>query len=111
MEDELVQVLANTQSPNQPVRHQAEISLNHAKTNPAFPISLANIAAHEPIDVSIRQAALTTLRQFVEKNWNPDALDTEPSVPIPDDAREQLRQVLLGLSLNQENRKVKNGAR
>ncbi|KEZ41425.1 Importin-beta domain-containing protein [Scedosporium apiospermum] len=111
MDDELVQVLTNTQSPDQPVRHQAELALNHAKSNPAFPVSLANVAAHTSVDTSVRQAALSSLRLFIESNWNPDDQDVEPVIAISDEARAQLRRILLELTLSpEENRKVKIAA-
>lgn len=112
MDDELVQVLTNTQSPDQPIRHQAELALNHAKSNPAFPVSLANVAAHTSVDTSVRQAALSSLRLFIESNWNPDDQDVEPVIAISDEARAQLRRILLELTLSpEENRKVKIAAR
>lgn len=113
MEDQLVAVLANTQSPNQGPRQQAEIELKHARTNPAFPTSLANIAAHTSIDTGVRQAALSTLRLFIEKNWSPEDADAvEPRVEISEETRQQLRRALLDLALsNEDNRKVKIAAR
>ncbi|KAF7545855.1 hypothetical protein G7046_g9462 [Stylonectria norvegica] len=108
MEDQLVRLLANTQLSEQVPRQQAEIELKHARTNPAFPVALANIAAHASIDTNIRQSALSTLRLFIEKNWSTDELDDEPQVPISNEARGQLRQTLLDLVLSpEENRKVK----
>jgi importin-9 len=112
MEDQLVTILANTQSAEQGPRQQAEINLKHATTNPAFPLSLANIAAHTAIDTSIRQVALTTLRLFIQSNWSLEDRDGEPQVEISDATREQLRRVLLDLALsNEDNRKVKISAR
>ncbi|KAM5347947.1 hypothetical protein ACJ41O_007771 [Fusarium nematophilum] len=111
MEDQLVQLFANTQQSEQAPRQQAEIELKRARTNPAFPLSLANIAAHTSIDTSIRQAALSNLRLFIEKNWSIEELDDEPQIPISDEVRGQLKQVLLDLSLSQEDdRKVKISA-
>jgi hypothetical protein len=113
MEDQLVDLLAKTQLPDQ-ARLQAELDLLHARTNPAFPTSLANVAAHVSIDTAIRQAALSTLRLFIEKNWNAGDRepDQEPQIEIPDASRAHLRQVLLELALSTEdNRKVKVAAR
>ncbi|KAH7134349.1 armadillo-type protein [Dactylonectria macrodidyma] len=111
MEDQLVQLLANTQLPDQAPRQQAEIELKHARTNPAFPLSLANVAAHASIETNIRQAALTNLRLFIEKNWNVDDDEGEPQIPIADESRGQLKQTLLDLALSpEEDRKVKISA-
>lgn len=113
MEDQLVAVLANTQSPETAPRQQAELELKQARTNPAFPLSLANVAAHTSIDTAIRQAALSTLRLFIEGNWIVGDHDgAEPQVEVPDATREQLRRALLELALSTEdNRKVKIAAR
>ncbi|KAL2879038.1 hypothetical protein SGCOL_005738 [Colletotrichum sp. CLE4] len=106
MEDQLVSLLANTQSSDQGPRQQAEIELKHARANPAFPTSLANIANHNSIDVAIRQAALSTLRLFIERNWNPEDRDfAEPPVDISDASREQLRNTLLEIALSDEDKR------
>ncbi|RSL71941.1 hypothetical protein CEP54_001060 [Fusarium duplospermum] len=111
MEDQLVQLLANTQLSEQGPRQQAEIELKRARSNPAFPLSLANIASHASIDTGIRQSALSNLRIFIEKNWSDDEADDEPALPIADDVRGQLKQVLLDLCLSPEgDRKVKLAA-
>jgi hypothetical protein len=111
MEDQLVQLLSNTQLADQGPRQQAEIELKRARTNPAFPLSLANIAAHTSIETNIRQSALSNLRLFIEDNWSNDELNEGPLIPISDEVRGQLKQVLLDLVLSQEeDRKVKISA-
>lgn len=107
-----MQLLANIQLPDQGPRQQAEIELNRARTNPAFPVSLAKIASHASVSTGVRQAALTSLRQFIEGNWAIGDQDDEPIIPIDDDTRAILRQSLLDLALSQEeDRKVKISAR
>ncbi|ROW01143.1 hypothetical protein VSDG_02656 [Cytospora chrysosperma] len=110
MEDQLAQLLANTQLPAEEPRKRAELDLKHAQTNPAFPVLLANIAAHNSVTTDIRQAALTYLRRFIEHNWAEEGDDGEgPQVPIPDSTKEQLRHKLLELALSDEpDRKVKS---
>ena len=112
MEDQLVQLLSSTQLPEQGPRQQAEIELKRARSNPAFPTALANIASHTSIESNIRQSALSTLRLFIEANWaNEDPLD-DPQILISDETRSQIRQSLLELALSQEeDRKVKISAR
>ncbi|KAJ6447235.1 AP-3 adaptor complex subunit beta [Purpureocillium lavendulum] len=111
MEDQLAQLLANTMLSEQAPRQQAEIELKRARTSPSFPAALANIASHASVAVTVRQAALTNLRLFVEANWaNEDPAD-EPQIPIADDAREHVKQVLLDLAIGHEDdRKVKTQA-
>ncbi|KJZ80002.1 hypothetical protein HIM_00716 [Hirsutella minnesotensis 3608] len=111
MEDQLVQLLANTQLPDPGPRQQAELDLKRARTNPAFPVSLANVASHASIPTSVRQSALSTLRIFIEQNWAADDYGSEPLIPISDDARAHLKQILLDLALSKdEDRKVKIAA-
>jgi hypothetical protein len=109
MEDQLVQVLANTQLPAEGPRKQAELDLKHAESNPAFPLSLANIGNHSAISVDVRQAALTQLRQFVERNWSGES-DDGPTVPIDNNIKDQIRPMLLELAINSDDRKIKTSA-
>ena len=112
MEDQLVQLLRNTQLSEQGPRQHAEIELKRARTNPAYPVSLANIASHTSIETNIRQAALSQLRLFIQSNWSAEEDDGEQQIPIPDDTRAQLKQILLDLALSpEEDRKVKIAAR
>lgn len=110
MDEQLVRLLASTQLPQEGPRKQAEIDLIRAKTNPDFPLSLARIGSHPQATVEIRQSALTYLRKFVEENWSPEHTDGIP-IPIADPVKDQLRQAVLQLVLNDENeRKVKVAA-
>jgi importin-9 len=112
MEDQLIQLLSSTQLPDQAPRQQAELDLKRAQSNPAFPQSLANIAAHTSVETNIRQSALSNLRLFIEKNWAVDRFEDEPQVPIGDDVRASLKQTLLDLAVSpEEDRKVKISSR
>lgn len=113
MEDQLAQLLANTQLPQEEPRKRAELDLKHAQTTPAFPVALANIAAHSSISTEIRQAALTYLRRFIENNWSEDSEEEDgPQIPIPDATKDELRHKLLELALSDEtDRKVKSSVR
>lgn len=102
MEEQLVLLLTDTQRPEQAPRQQAEIELKRAETNPAFPVALAKIASHTSVDTGARQAALSKLRLFIQKNWAIDDPSTPP-IPISDENREVLRQLLLDLALSPEN--------
>ncbi|KAI0515320.1 armadillo-type protein [Xylaria bambusicola] len=110
MEDQLVQVLANTQQAAEGPRIQAELDLKRAQTNPAFPLSLANIGRHASVSVEIRQSALFTLRRFIESHWTGEN-DDGPTIPIADDVKDQIRPLVLDLALNFEgDRKIKTAA-
>ncbi|KAI1131326.1 armadillo-type protein [Nemania abortiva] len=110
MEDQLVQVLANTQLAAEGPRKQAELDLKRAQTNPAFPLSLANVAQHTSVSPEVRQAALSTLRRFIESNWSGDN-DDGPVIPISDAVKDQIRPLVLDLALNFDgDRKIKTAA-
>src|SRR3954451_5629886 len=92
MDDQLLQLLADTQLSAEGPRKQAELQLLLAQSNPAFPSSLSAIASHSSVAPEIRQSALSVLRGFVEKNWG--GLDEDgngPANPIADATKEQLR--------------------
>ncbi|RWA09716.1 hypothetical protein EKO27_g5399 [Xylaria grammica] len=110
MEDQLVQVLANTQLAAEGPRKQAELDLKRAATDPAFPLSLANIGRHTSISPDIRQAALSTLRRFIESNWSGEN-DDGPIISIADTVKDQIRPLMLDLALNFDvDRKIKTAA-
>jgi hypothetical protein len=114
MEDHLVSLLTAAQSSNGNERRQAELTLKQAKTNDEFPLALARIAGHASVPIEVRQAALSTLRLFIEANWNPEDLDDseEPIIHISEPTREHLKAMLLELVLSTEDeRKIKTAAR
>lgn len=110
MEDQLVQVLANTQLAAEGPRKQAELDLKHATRNPVYPISLTNIARHSSVSVEVRQSALSALRLFIERNWSGEG-DDGPTIPIADSVKDQIRPLVLDLALNSEDdKKIKTAA-
>lgn len=114
MDDQLLHILADTQSSAAGPRQQAEAHLEQLQTNEAFPTSLATIASHTSVSTNLRQSALSVLRTYVERNWS--GLGEEESegsiVAIPDHVKEQLRGVLLSLATSDEaDRKIKTAAR
>jgi hypothetical protein len=118
MDEQLVQLLANTQQSDEGTRKQAELDLLHARTNPEFPLALARVGAHAAAPVEIRQSALSYLRRFIVQNWTPEGDDDDgeervgPHIPIPDATKDQLRPMMLELCLGHEGeRKVKLSAR
>ncbi|KAK6586774.1 hypothetical protein PZA11_000064 [Diplocarpon coronariae] len=110
MEDQLLSLLAETQLSAEGPRKQAEQHLEQAKTNPAFPGSLAAIASHASVSPQIRQSALLLLRTFVERNWSGES-DDGPVVLIDDQVKEALRQQMLELATSGDaDRKIKSAA-
>jgi importin-9 len=108
MEQELLQLLAATQSPAATTRKSAELQLLHSYSNEAFPLSLVAIASHESVDAGLRQSALSVLRTFVVASWSPILDEFKGQVLVNDSNKATLRSALLSLATaNETNRKVK----
>ncbi|KAI9722011.1 MAG: hypothetical protein M1812_001971 [Candelaria pacifica] len=111
MEEQLVHLLAETQSSAPGPRVHAERQLEQLYSNEAFPISLASVASHNSIPLNIRQSALLLLKTFVLSAWSPSFEEFKGQVLVSDANKEQLRRILLELATSGENdRKVKAAA-
>lgn len=107
----LVSVLGNTLSAAEAPRKQAEIDLITIKKEPQFLLAALSVGRNTSLSVEIRQAALTSMRMFVQQNWSPEENDGF-HMHIPDEAKNQIRPGVLDLVLNAEDeRKVKIAAR
>jgi importin-9 len=112
MEDQLLQLLSDTHSTAEGPRKAAELHLQTATTNPAFPSSLAAIASHASVTPEIRQSALLVLRTFVERNWSGESEDGGQVVQIDEGIKEGLRGSLLELATSGDaDRKIRSAAR
>ncbi|CAG8954737.1 hypothetical protein HYFRA_00004661 [Hymenoscyphus fraxineus] len=110
MEDQLLQLLRDTQSASEGPRKQAELTLQQAQNNPAFPGSLAAIASHVSVAPEIRQSALLILRTFVDKNWSGHD-EKGPTIQIDETVKEQLRVGMLELATSGDaDRKIRSAA-
>lgn len=111
MEEQLVHLLAETQSSAPGPRVHAERQLEQLYSNEAFPISLASVASHNSIPLNIRQSALLLLKTFVLSAWSPSFEEFKGQVLVSDANKEQLRRILLELATSGESdRKVKAAA-
>ncbi|KAJ5098185.1 Armadillo-like helical [Penicillium argentinense] len=112
MEQELLSLLADTQSAQADARKNAELQLQSLYTNESFPISLTAIASHEPVPVNLRQSALSVLRTFISAGWSPNLDEFKGQLLVPDTNKAQIRQALLELATTIETpeRKVKASA-
>ncbi len=111
MEQQLLQLLTDTQSPTEGIRKHAESQLEQLYTNEAFPISLASIASHSSVPLNLRQAALLVLKTFVLAAWSPQHEEFKGRVLVNDANKEQLRNILLELATSGGNdRKVQSSA-
>jgi hypothetical protein len=112
MEQELLQLLADTQSPAPTTRKSAELRLLNLYADESFPLSLASIASHSSIPVPLRQSALLILRTFITSAWSPNLDEFKGQVLINDANKAHLRRVLLELATAaaDDDRKVKASA-
>ncbi|KAF2238926.1 ARM repeat-containing protein [Viridothelium virens] len=112
MEDELVNLLDQTQSSIDNTRRQAELRLQQLQqSNEAYPLALSSIAAHDSVPVSIRQAALLNLKTYVLANWSSQFEEFKGQIILGDSTKNTLRQTLLQLATNgREDRKVESAA-
>jgi hypothetical protein len=110
MEEEIVQLLAAAQNTAESPRKQAELQLRSLYPTPGFGIALASVGSHESIPLNIRQAALLFLRQFVQAAWSSEFEEFQGQVLVSDEDKARLRQILLDMALNAEERKLKNAA-
>ncbi|KAH2937848.1 hypothetical protein KXW73_009108 [Aspergillus fumigatus] len=112
MEQQLLTLLADTQSPAADTRKAAELQLLHLYSNEQFPLSLAAIASHDSVPTNLRQSSLSVLRTFITAAWSPNLDEFKGQVLINDTNKAQLRRVLLELATTADvqERKVKSSA-
>ncbi|KAJ5812847.1 Armadillo-like helical [Penicillium robsamsonii] len=111
MEQELLSLLADTQSPKADTRRAAESQLGNLYAHDSFAISLTAIASHESVPVNLRQSALSVLRTFIAAAWSPILDEFKGQILINDANKANVRQALLVLATNDTpQRKVKNSA-
>lgn len=112
MEQELLTLLADTQSPVSDTRKSAELQLLRLYSNETFPLSLAAIASHDSVPTNLRQSALSVLRTFIAASWSPVLDEFKGQILVSDANKAQLRRALLDLATITETpeRKVKSSA-
>ncbi|KAJ5690523.1 Armadillo-like helical [Penicillium macrosclerotiorum] len=112
MEQELLTLLADTQSPQADTRKTAEAKLQQLYSNESFPISLTAIASHESVPVNLRQSSLSVLRTFIAATWSPNLDEFKGQILVNDANKAQIRRALLELATTVETpeRKVKASA-
>ncbi|CAD0099812.1 unnamed protein product [Aureobasidium mustum] len=111
MEQQIVQLLHDTQSPNDAPRRNAELQLRQLYTNTAFAPTLIAVASHQSIDLPTRQAALLFLKQFVQQVWSPQFEEFKGDMLVSVEDRAKLRQALLDLATDaHQERKIKSAA-
>ncbi|KAK3076633.1 hypothetical protein LTS18_012478, partial [Coniosporium uncinatum] len=110
MEDQLIHLLAETQSPTDSRKH-AERQIESLYTTLGFPTSLASIASHDSVPLNIRQSALLVLKTFVQAAWSPQFEEFKGQVLVGEEEKTRLRHMLIELATgNIEERKIKSAA-
>ncbi|RHZ43222.1 putative importin beta-5 subunit [Aspergillus thermomutatus] len=112
MEQELLTLLADTQSPVADTRKAAELQLLRLYPNEQFPLSLAAIASHDSVPTNLRQSSLSVLRTFIAAAWSPNLDEFKGQILINNTNKTQIRRVLLELATTADvqERKVKSSA-
>lgn len=112
MEQQLAQLLADTQSPKLDTRKNAENTLRQLYANELLPLSLATIASQSGFPVTIRQSALLVLRKFVTEAWSPNLDGFMGEVLLSKANKSLVRSTLLELATGNaiDERKIKTTA-
>lgn len=112
MEQELLPLLADTQSSVADTRRAAELHLLRLYPNESFPLSLTAIASYDSVPIHLRQSALSVLRTFIVSAWSPHLDEFRGQVLINDANKTQIRRILLELCTTADipERKVKSSA-
>ncbi|OGE47532.1 hypothetical protein PENARI_c042G01085 [Penicillium arizonense] len=111
MEQQLLSLLADTQSPKADSRKAAESQLEQLYGHEAFPTSLTAIASHDSVPVNLRQSALSILRTFIAATWSPILDEFKGQILVNDANKAHVRQSLLVIATSDiPERKVKNSA-
>ena len=106
----MLDLLASTLDPSNPIRSDAERRLEQLYANDAFPISLISIASHRSVSLEHRQAALLSLKKVVLKTWSPSIEGYEGPNQMSDAVKEQVRHAILLISTATEEQKKIIGA-
>ncbi|PYH90271.1 importin beta-5 subunit [Aspergillus ellipticus CBS 707.79] len=112
MEQELLSLLADTQSPTANTRKAAELQLLRLHDNENYPLTLAAVASHDSVPTNLRQSALSVLRNFIAASWSPTLDEFKGRILVSDDNKARLRKALLDLATVTETgeRRVKSSA-
>jgi hypothetical protein len=101
MEQQVLQLLEATTSPNSEAIRNAEHSLKSQFSSPEFPFALLTIASHNDIAVGLRQASLLQLKHYVGATWSPSLEeDFKGVIYLNDEAKTRLRQAVFALATN-----------
>lgn len=108
MEEQLIQLLTTTQSPQEAPRTQAEQQLQSLYPHADFQLALVTVASHDSVHLPVRQAALLSLKKLVLDGWSEQFDEHKGSVHVTEQNKLRIRNSLLELATNGAlDRKVK----
>ncbi|KAI5362746.1 putative importin-beta domain, armadillo-like helical [Septoria linicola] len=111
MEEQLVRLLTETQSPQEGPRKNAEYQLKELYANPDFPVGLLAIGSHNDVPQAVRQSALLVLKNFVLACWSAQFDEFVGPLFVDEGRKSQIRRQLLELSTSsRDERKIKSAA-
>jgi len=100
MEQQVLELVAASQSSNQGTRQAAELQLKGLYTNESFPTALVTIGAHNEVTTTDRVAALIMLKLFIGKCWSPLLDEYEGKVLVNYDLKDDIRNRLLSIAFD-----------
>lgn len=111
MEEQLVRLLAETQSSQEEPRKNAEYRLKEQYANADFPLLLLSIGAHDNVPEGVRQSALLVLKNFVLACWSTQFDEYVGPLYVDEARKSQVRTQLLALATStRDERKIKSAA-
>lgn len=112
MEQEIVRLLADTQSSQEGPRKNAEHRLRQLYTNDSFASALISVGAQEQFGTQARQSALLYLKRYIQEVWSPQLDEYKGETLIQnEEERKRIRHMLLELSTTEgQERKIKTAA-
>lgn len=100
MEQQVLELVAGSQSSDQGTRQAAELQLKSLYSNESFPTALVTIGAHNEVTTADRVAALIMLKLFIGKSWSPLLDEYEGKVLVDYDLKNDIRNRLLAIAFD-----------
>lgn len=105
MEEQVLQLLQATTTPDTSTIRNAEEGLLRLYPQVDFPFALLTIASHTNIDAGLKKASLTAIKNYVLATWSPQIDEHfRGSVYLNDEAKSRVREQLFNIGTsNQPN--------
>lgn len=111
MEDQIIQLLTDTQATDESTRRHAEDRLQQLYGDKRFPRHLISIASKTHSPVNVRQSALICLKNYVLSTWSPNFDEFKGDVLLGPSDKEEIRQAVLEIAIGDNiERKVTSSA-